>query len=296
MKPIQVATHSGNFHPDDVFSVATLELYLKQSVAVVRTRDQEKIKGADFVVDVGLELDPTRKRFDHHQAYGAGTRSNGVPYASFGLVWKEYGEKICGSREIAEKIDQRLIQYVDSTDNGIETVKSINPATFYSIYDYFTLLNPTWEEKSAGVSVDEKFIEAVAMAKQILEREIVVARNYLLGQEKIKRAYETVGDKRLIILDGSYEGKESLSNFAEPLYVISPQTDSDGWKLTTVHIEPKSFINRKDLPSAWAAKAGAELEKITGVSGALFCHRALFIATAKTKEAILNLAELALRE
>lgn len=294
MKPIQIATHSGNFHPDDIFSVATLELYLGQIATVIRTRDQAKIEVADFVVDVGLALDPAKKRFDHHQDPGAGKRTNGVPYASFGLVWKEYGEKICGSREIVEKIDERLIQYVDSTDNGVETVKSVSPASFYSIYDYFTLLNPTWEEKQQGIVADERFREAVTIAKKILEREIVVAKNYLLGQEKIKKAYATAPDKRLIILDGGYEGKEILSNFSEPLYVISPQTDSDGWKLTTVHIEAKSFINRKDLPTAWAAKAGAELEKITGVPGVLFCHKALFIATAKTKEGILKLAELAL--
>jgi len=50
------------------------------------------------------------------------------------------------------------------------------------------------------------------------------------------------------------------------------------------------------LPKSWAGKRDRELEKITGVAGAIFCHRNLFLAVAKTKEAILQLAELALKE
>ena len=44
----------------------------------------------------------------------------------------------------------------------------------------------------------------------------------------------------------------------------------------------------------WAGKKDEELQKITGVSDALFAHRKLFMAAAKSKEGALKLAKIAL--
>src|ERR1035437_8220507 len=96
-----ISTHNGTFHTDDVFAVATLSLFLNDKVTIVRTRDVDIIANADFVCDVGGEHDSARSRFDHHQQGGAGKRANGTPYAAFGLVWKEFGEQLSGSKEIA---------------------------------------------------------------------------------------------------------------------------------------------------------------------------------------------------
>jgi uncharacterized UPF0160 family protein len=58
--------------------------------------------------------------------------------------------------------------------------------------------------------------------------------------------------------------------------------------------EKKSFINRKDLPFSWSGLRDEEFQKVTGVSDAVFCHRALFLAVAKSKEGAIKLAQLAL--
>ena len=50
-----IATHNGNFHADDVFSVAALKS-LFPSFKLIRTRDLKIIARADIVVDVGGEL------------------------------------------------------------------------------------------------------------------------------------------------------------------------------------------------------------------------------------------------
>ena len=72
-KKIIVATHNGSFHTDDVFAVASLSLaFSNEGLQVVRTRDQEVIKSADIVVDVGRIHDVDKNRFDHHQEGGAG--------------------------------------------------------------------------------------------------------------------------------------------------------------------------------------------------------------------------------
>jgi uncharacterized UPF0160 family protein len=79
-----IATHNGNFHADDVFSVAALKSILP-AFKLIRTRDAELINKADIVIDVGGEYDPEAGRFDHHQRGGAGERENGIPYSSFGF-------------------------------------------------------------------------------------------------------------------------------------------------------------------------------------------------------------------
>lgn len=59
-----VATHSGAFHADEIFAVATLMLALKkEEVFVVRTRDPKTYEKADFVIDVGGVYDPKNGPF-----------------------------------------------------------------------------------------------------------------------------------------------------------------------------------------------------------------------------------------
>jgi uncharacterized UPF0160 family protein len=59
--------------------------------------------------------------------------------------------------------------------------------------------------------------------------------------------------------------------------------------------EACSFENRKSLPAAWAGKRGKNLAEISGVSDAVFCHNALFMAVANSREGARKLAEFALK-
>ena len=106
----KLITHNGSFHADDIFACATLSLMLEKAgekFEVIRTRDEEIIKTGDYVFDVGGIYDENLNRFDHHQIGGAGKRQGGIEYSSFGLVWKKFGEEICGSKEVALTIDKK---------------------------------------------------------------------------------------------------------------------------------------------------------------------------------------------
>ena len=46
-------------------------------------------------------------------------------------------------------------------------------------------------------------------------------------------------------------------------------------------------------PARFTGLTGTALEAVTGVTGAIFCHNARFIAAAATRDAAINLAELA---
>ena len=217
-KKITIVTHSSSFHTDDIFAVATLLLVLEKNndVTVKRSRDEQIINSADYVVDVGGVYDPVTNRFDHHQEGGAGKRENGVPYASFGLVWKKFGDKLSGSKEIAEKIDLQMVQPVDAPDNGFQFLKSSIPDLFALDIGFLTnIFTPTWKEKERNI--DEVFMKLVSYAQTILDRGITVEKNGLIAKEILLDTYNKTEDKRIIFVDDSYPWEEMLSKFPEPL-------------------------------------------------------------------------------
>jgi uncharacterized UPF0160 family protein len=291
---MQVVTHPGNFHADDVFAVAVLSL-VHDDLEIVRTRDDARVAAADVRVDLGGRSDPSTGDFDHHQRGGAGARANGIWYASFGLVWREFGPSLAGGEEAAEAIDQRLVQGVDANDTGqnISTAlfDGIRPMTVSGV---IAAMNPVWDEQLTEAQEDARFGEAVAVARTILERELAGARAYRRALDLVRAAIERSTDPRVVELDRKLPWHETVVTTApEALYVVYPK--SDGWGLQAVPKVLGEFENRRDLPEAWAGLSGAELATVTGVEDAVFAHVKRFYASAGSREGILALAAEALR-
>ena len=290
---MQVATHPGNFHADDVFAVAVLEL-VHGELELVRTRDDETVAAADARVDIGGRSDPSSGDFDHHQRAGAGERANGIRYASFGLVWREFGSQLAGGEDAATAIDERLVQGVDANDTGqtISTalVEGIRPMTVSGVIG---AMNASWDEELTAEEEDARFAEAVALARGILEREIAGAKAYRRGLDIVRGAIERAEDPRVIELERKAPWHETVVTTApDALYVVYPK--SDGWGMQAVPKALGSFENRKDLPEAWGGHSDDELAAITGVPDAMFAHGKGFYASARSREGILALARQAL--
>jgi len=284
-----LVTHNNTFHADDVFATAILSIALDGNIKVTRTRDEKLIESADIVYDVGGVYDASKNRFDHHQTGGAGTRNNGIPYAACGLVWMHYGEQVCGSKEIADRIDSKLIQAVDANDNGINLFEVKGEVSPYTIQDLFYVFRPSWKEAE---EYDKPFMRMVDIAILTLKREIILARDRMEAEGIIKSAYDKAPDKRVIVLGGNYPWQETILKYKEPLYVVSVK--ETGWRAEAVRNERNSFSTRKPFPASWAGLREKDLAIITGVPDAVFCHRGLFLAVAKSKEGILALVEKAL--
>lgn len=290
-----IVTHDGGFHADDAFAVAALLLHLGGSAEVVRTRDPHLVMKGDFVVDVGGEHDELKNRFDHHQPGGAGARENGIPYAAFGLVWKKFGAAISGSAEIAARVDEKLVQPIDAGDNGVSLGNYDGARAFpYLIQNAVFAFEPSWNEKSR--SLDEGFNEARVFAQKILKREIIHARDAILGEERVRAAYDAAEDKRIIVLDAKYDWGTVLEAKPEPLFVITPDRGPSGnWRAHAVRAQSHSFVSRRPFPAAWAGKRDAELAALSGVPDAVFCHNKLFTVAAKSKEGALALVRKAIQ-
>lgn len=292
---MKIITHSGHFHADDIFAVAVLSLVLekgKKNFEIVRSRDKEVIEKGDFVVDVGGDYDEGKNRFDHHQESGAGHRENGIPYASFGLVWKKFGEELCGNSEIVDKIDRLLIQWIDATDNGVQTVETKVSGVYpYDIGLYFNTFTPSWNENNS--MYDKNFTSAVDIAKNILSREIQKRKNLMEAEKVVDSIYQNSEDKRIIVMDKKYPYNGTLSKYKEPLFVISPKEDGT-WSSKSIKDDENSFISRKYFPESWSGKSDSDLEKINNIPGSIFCHRNCFIAINKTMEGAIEMARLAI--
>ena len=291
---IKVAVHNGDFHTDDVFAVAILSLYLNKPLKIFRTRDQKILSKMDYILDVGREYNPKQNKFDHHQENWNEKRTNGIPYATSGLVWKEFGEKITGNIGVVQKIDSKIIQTIDAEDNGIELGKSIfENVVPYCVSDYIFDFNPSWTEKSLDPL--KCFGNAVEEAKRILKREIKKAKDCIFGANKIKEIYEKTEDKRILVLDDNYAWKKVVNIFPETLFVIQETEENKTWRIKSVGLNGYQFKNKIYFPESWAGKAGMELVKITGINDALFCHNQRFMAVAKSKESAIKLAQLAIK-
>lgn len=289
---MKIVTHNSKFHVDEVFAVATIELaYEGEKIEIIRTRDPKLIKTGNVIVDVGGEYNSAKNIFDHHQQGGADARENGIPYSSFGLVWKKYGEKICDSKIVSEMIDRSLVMPIDAVDNGVSIQKSILEDIYeYTVGDLINAFNPSWDEEA---NRDEIFVEVVAIAKKVLSREIIKMKGKEKARALVKEAYTNAPDKRIIILKNYLPWGDVLSNYADPLFVVYPNSEKV-WHVQTVRDDPHLFVNRKDLPKSWGGKNNEELAEITGVEDAIFCHKALFLCGARSKEGATKLADIAL--
>lgn len=294
-KKFKVVTHDGSFHADDVFAVAVIQMaFPNENIEVMRTRNKEIINSADIAVDIGGEYSVERDRYDHHQIGGAGRRENQIPYASFGLVWKKFGAQLCESKEGSKRIDDRLVSVVDAEDNGIDIFENKYSVKNFSVYEVIASFNKTTLEKNK--TDDQMFKIAVNFAIEILKREIASTKEFFYGKKIIEDSYNKSSDKQMVVLEESVDKSviyDVLQN-KETLYVVYPY-HKVGWAVRAMRISAYSFKNKKDLPKEWAGKRDKDLQEVTGVSDAIFCHSGRYIANAKSKEGAIKLAELAVR-
>lgn len=299
-----LVTHNGAFHADDLFATATLSILEKGNIKIIRTRNPKIIEKGDYIYDVGGVYDEFNNRFDHHQKGGAGQRENGlsaqagIPYSSFGLIWKKFGEQICGSKEIADYIDEKIVQPIDAVDNGIDiSVPRFGNLNYYSASDIFKAFYPSWKENISDI--DLIFKKEVEKIIPLLKREIKVAQDDFEGKGIIVESYNKTEDKRIIILDKPFHRnllQDILPIYPEPIFFIYPSSHSDDWKVEAVRKNLKTFESRKLFPETWRGLMDGDkkLVELTGVDDIIFCHQSGFFAQTKSKRGAIALAEKAL--
>ena len=301
MIPDFLVTHSGGFHADELLSSVILTRLFPQA-RLVRSRAPEWITaGADRVIyDVGGAYDAAAQIFDHHQR-GAPLREDGQPYSSFGLIWKHFGREYLAASGLPEAhievvhaaFDGSFVLPIDLVDNG--ALSPSGPLAGLTLPALLETLKPVFDETDPEAE-DRSFHAALAIARSFVEARIARSAAKLRAEALVERAIETAGQGRVLELPMGMPFRPAIVKAGADhlLFVVHPR-DKD-WCLTTIRQADEGFEVRADLPAAWAGLTNGDLEAACGVVGASFCHNGRFIAAAKTREAALAMADIAVRE
>jgi len=288
------ATHSGSFHADDVFAFAILKAAKNGAVQLTRSRDAADWDAAAVVFDVGNVYDPGLGRYDHHMR-DKPLRDSGEAYSSAGLIWRDYGRdaiaRLCPAATAAQvqviwgKVDSGLIRDIDLMDNG---AMDRHPGHFSTVLETFC---PTFAE--AGADENTAYHQAVALADQVLARAIAHGFAAAQAQDAVARAAASAEDPRIVVLDSRLPWDDAVFDLGldSVLYVIRPA--GKDWTVSAVPPARGSFGQKKSLPAAWGGLRDQALAQICGVADATFCHSALFVCGATSREGAIAMARLA---
>ena len=288
------STHDGRFHADEIFALAVLNLIFPD-LEIVRSRDENVYKNVDIIVDVGHDYDPDNLIFDHHQRSFSLKRESGILYASFGLVWKQYGELLCGSSETSEYIDSAIVQAIDADDNGIDIYETkIGGIGFHTLSDIIESFVPRHVDDSDNVQ--KGFDRALNFATSYMKRQIKLAKElFEFALPNIRNAIKFAEDPRILIFkifDKTWLNFISRES-EEALFVIFP-THRKTWAIRSIPKKGKKFEYCKLLPPEWGGRQ-KDFAKISDVQDALYCHNGCFLAEADSLEGADKLAVIALR-
>lgn len=270
-------THGGKFHADDVFSGAFLSI-LHPDIKILRTfQVPEEFKG--LVFDIGWGP------FDHHQK-DAPVRENGIPYAAFGLLWKEFGMEFllqhCSPEDAEQEFtffDEHFVQPLDLDDNtgcGADLASAIGN------------FNPVWDSDD---DPDERYTEALCFAGLLLKRHFETVFAAIRAADSVRKAYTAMED-HVVQLSVYCPWKQVLAG-TDAWFVVYP-SQRGGYGAQTVPAKNDAGGSPYDFPAAWAGKPAEELQAITKIPTLRFCHNSRFLITADTLEDAVTACRLAI--
>lgn len=311
-----IITHDGPYHCDELAGCAVLALAGKVN-AIHRTRDRNEwarivSSAADeqvVFVDIGREFKPEEGKFDHHQEDPKLIRSNGVPYASAGLLWRVYGEQLVREigddslspkevGKVVEWVDADLFQFIDAADARPTMVNDINCAIKpHTLTTIISRLNPSWLEQNDNVK--EQFAQSVTLMKAYITRVIEQGIAWIKANEVVVSDWRRSTDKAILILSTNCPWQTHLlanDTMRSVQFVVMPLKPGE-WRVQAVPLwhKNKSCVVRVRFPREWWNMAGTALQKKTDVADAMFVDRHGIIAGVNSKAGALLLANKAKR-
>lgn len=275
-----LVTHSGRFHADEVFAISMVLMVEERQIT--RSRDEEVIKQADIVLDVGAEYDPERLRFDHHQNSFTEERSSGIPYATAGLIWRHYAKRIFNKKGLTgdyevnfatQWVDDKLIADIDAVDNGMY-LEDPRP----SVSQIIAMMNESSDEPEKQEIAFKKAIELTTdilnnfIKAAIKEAEVVVELE----------AYAKNVKNGILILDKNLPFKDFITSHPEIKRVVYPRSEE----------QFGVYCNGQEnhLPQRFRGLRDTELNEVTGLTDTIFCHKSGFMSVSLSLDSALFMA------
>jgi len=323
---ITIGTHDGSFQCDESLACAMLKLLPRYRCArVVRSREPSVLASCTLVVDVGLEFDGSRHKYDHHQPSFQHTLHSLDPrlfwgktkLSSAGLIYFYFGREVIATllgvdeqeevvQQVFRKVYTNMVEEVDASDNGVPiTFGSTNFLAKSGLACRVADMNPTWVDEQADYDasfaravelVTSEFVAKVEYFGKVWWPARAVVRRALVGRMAVHRSGRVVdvshGGRGRLPWQGHLLAMEKEMANLPILLVVWYEEDNDEWRVRSVPTPGgHQFTHRLLLPAAWWGLGGAELEAVAGVQGAVFVHGQGFTARARTREAAMAMVE-----
>lgn len=327
-----IGTHDGTFHCDEALGCAMLQLIPAWAGStIVRTRDEKELAKCDIVIDVGAVYDHVKLRYDHHQRSFKSTLEEEHPdvpeesrpkgcstkLSACGLVYKHYGlsqllpalTKDAGLPDallpvIYKKMYRGFVEEVDGIDNGVDIAEGelryhINTGISARVGQ----LNPSWNEDGGKPRRNALFEEAMKLSGHEFTRAVEkLSKTWWPARSIVEAAMK---ERKIVHASGEIMLLNQYCPWAGHLSDLEAEQDIEGlvkyvlfgdsggsWRVQAVSSE--GFASRKALPFPWRGVRDADLSKIAGIDGCIFCHNSGFIGGNKDREGALKMAFAAL--
>jgi uncharacterized UPF0160 family protein len=279
-------THDGTFHADEVTACALLVLCnLVNLKYVIRTRDENLLQKCEYVCDVGGIYNPSIKRFDHHQK-----EYNG-PLSSAGMILDYLRTNKFLPKAECDLLNNCLVRGVDAHDNGKDP-----QMPGYCLFSHIISNFSPIDYEATNQQLDETFFQAVEFTLSHIEKLLERFRYNQSSKEEVQAQMKDNSEillfkRHIPWIDVFFEtsGEQHKAKF-----VIMPT--GNHWKLRGIPPNNDDRMRvRIPMPNSWAGLMNEELEKASGILGAVFCHKGRFISVWKTEEAAKKAADFILR-
>lgn len=285
--PRSFGTHDGTFHADEVTACALLLLFnLIDHDKIVRTRNTEQLNKCEYVCDVGGIYDPERKLFDHHQVEYTGLMS------SAGMILLYLRNIRVIDTHVYDFFNHSLILGVDAHDNGRDP-QIPGLCTYSHIVSNFTPISHDVSPVEQNKAFDDALKFAVGHLSRLLRRhQYILSCKQIVADVMEQHSECLMFEKAIPWLEIFFE----LDGVHHPAkFVIMPS--GRHWKLRGI---PPTLNERMKvrfpLPQEWAGLIDQELKKVSGISGAIFCHKGRFISVWETRDDAIKALEYTMKK
>lgn len=227
-------THAGVFHCDEITGYVITQL-AGVCDQLIRDNDTSPMDNS-IMADKGRIYDPENGFFDHHQLDLSNpqpelVRDNGIPYATAGLLWKKYGKHICGSKEVADRVEKTFIEAIDANDASgsykVVATCSNQEIRVSTLPRLISSLN--YEDPAESNLQFLKFSTAAEIIKIFLEQAIEHACRYFKAKDNFGSILNNARPEssKILILSEFVKWKEIVhDDYPKALVVIYPHQRS----------------------------------------------------------------------
>ena len=273
-----IVTHDRKIHADELLAIAVIKTALPdRPIHINRSRDPIAWEKADLLIDVGGRNNP----FDHHYS-GAPVHSNGMPYASCGLVL----DAIEPDAKLRNQLYCDLFYAVEWDDNTPPgEIVSPNWNLKPNLLAWVPFFQPLKEECPSEYELRACFDKALEMVTAIYQS---VRRNAIAkikNRELADRTTYVVQNGILWLDNPKTPFYRYVNEHPEVLAVVIPE-EKRGYTVKIIRTAPKEPTLRANFPAVWAGHFDYELEQIARIRGLTYCSNSGDRITCSDRKAV----------